>query len=106
MDEEDRQPAADTCVSLVDRAGAFKQALTTEILRSVRRRITIPAGILVALHLDFRLCVFAGSIAAVEYVGVALAYLGTDTAIPEYELLTAPHPCVVKGAILISAVRH
>jgi len=57
--------------------------------------------LLATLRLDFGLCVFTGAVAAVEYVGLAWAYLGRGQVLAAEPILTAMPHHLGKGVIFL-----
>ncbi|MHC4994177.1 MAG: adenylate/guanylate cyclase domain-containing protein [Planctomycetota bacterium] len=55
----------------------------------------------VALQLDFKLCVFAGFVAAIEFFAFAMLVLRDASTIEELEILTAPHQYGVKAIVIL-----
>ncbi len=68
--------------------------------------IYFPFLCLTALNLDFRLCVFAGIVAGLEFVVTSLTLIRLEAApfgaeLPVMAMLRSPHQWLVKGAILL-----
>ncbi len=68
--------------------------------------IYFPFLCLTALNLNFRLCMFAGAIAGIEFILISLVLIRLDTIpfgaeSPVMAMLRSPHQWIVKGAILM-----
>ncbi len=55
-----------------------------------------------ALYLDFWACVFAGAVAAAQFLGIAIYYIGDEPPLPGLEMLTDPSAYGVKAALLLA----
>ena len=55
-----------------------------------------------ALYLNFRVCVFAGVVAALQFLLIAFFYIGDEAPLPGLEMLTDPAAYLVKGALLLA----
>lgn len=55
----------------------------------------------VAMQLDFKLCVFAGFVAAIQFFSVAMFVLRGEATVENLEILTAPHQYAVKGVMML-----
>lgn len=55
-----------------------------------------------ALYLNFSVCVFAGAVAALQFLLIAFFYVGDEAPLPGLEMLTDPSAYLVKGALLLA----
>jgi adenylate cyclase len=56
-----------------------------------------------ALYLNFRVCVFAGVVAALQFLLIAVIYIGDEAPISGLEMLTDPSAYMVKAALLLAS---
>jgi len=56
-----------------------------------------------ALYLNFRVCVFGGVVAALQFLLIAVIYIGDEAPISGLEMLTDPSAYVVKAALLLAS---
>jgi adenylate cyclase len=92
-----------TCALLV--AGLSSDPLS--ILSGAIPFIYFLLVVLVALNLDFTLCVFAGAVACVEFLTTSLylveeSALPLSTGIPVVSMLTSPHQYMFKSTLLLA----
>lgn len=55
-----------------------------------------------ALYLDFWVCVFAGAIAALQFLLIAIYYIGDEAPLSGLEMLTDPSAYLVKAVLLLA----
>jgi adenylate cyclase len=55
-----------------------------------------------ALYLNFGVCVFAGVVAALQFLLIAFFYVGDEAPLQGLEMLTDPSAYLVKGALLLA----
>ncbi len=55
------------------------------------------------LYLDFWVCVFSGAVAAIQFLLIALVYIGDEAPMAGLEMLTDPSAYIVKTALLLAS---
>jgi len=63
--------------------------------------VYFPFIVLTALHLDFRLCVFSGAVAAAGFLGASMFLLRGQEPVPGFAIFTAPLQYAIKGIFLL-----
>jgi len=56
-----------------------------------------------ALYLNFWVCVFSGTVAALQFLLIAVVYVGDEAPLGGLEMLTDPTAYLIKGALLLAS---